>query len=268
MRVQDMYCVCISLARRPDRWTRFSDQPEVAQRLPHLQRFDAVDGKKIDVVNDKRINILTRRNILYKTRRSHEEIDSVGAIGCSLSHIAVWREFLESGRSHALIFEDDAVVTPGFVAALNKALQSGDADAADLITFSRACRFKDQLTLSSGFRPVQAFILAHAYIINQKAAQTFLDEAFPLSSHIDFYMSIQCNMKGLKMAASPALMLPQAGQTSDIQTKPTCPMCDVPTNFTESYVMVPRQSWALAKGSEYLLLALTLGYVLFAHKSK
>lgn len=267
MRVQDMYCVCISLARRPDRWTRFSDQPELA-RLPHLQRFDAVDGKKIDVLSDKRINFLTRRNILYKTRRSHEEIDSAGAIGCSLSHIGVWREFLESGRSHALIFEDDAVLIPGFVAALNKALQGNAAAGADLITFSRALRFKDKDILGDGLRPVRAFMLSHAYIINQKAAQTFLDEAFPISSHIDFYMSIQCNIKGLKMVASPALLLPQAGQTSDIQTKPTCPMCDVPTNFSESYVMVPHRSWALAKGSEYLLLAAVLGYVLFTHKSK
>lgn len=261
-----MYCVCVSLARRPDRWTRFSDQPEVA-RLPQLERFEAVDGKKIDVINDKRINFLTRRNILYKTRRSHEEIDSAGAIGCSLSHIAIWREFLESGRSHALIFEDDAVVPPGFVAAINKALQSGDAADADLITFSRALRFKKGAA-SGEFLPVQAFMLSHAYIINQKAAQTFLDEALPISSHIDFYMSIQCNIKGLKMVASPALLLPQAGQTSDIQMKPTCPMCDVPTNFSESYVMVPHRSWALAKGSEYLLLAAVLGYVLFAHKSK
>ncbi len=264
MRVEDMPCFCISLARRPDRWQRFSSQPEVA-KLPKLERLDGVDGKLIDIKTDERINPFTKRNIIRHTRRSHEEIDSAGAIGCALSHRAAWKAFLDTGAPYGLIFEDDAAVKDGFVEKINAALQADTAlkaGAWDMIVFSRVKRFRTT-TNPSGFAPLNAFVLAHAYIVNRRAAQIFYDQCLPVSHHIDFYMSIQCHMHGLTVVGSRGVEVPQAGQRSDIQTMAACQMCDTPTDWYESHTMLPKWDYYLARGSEYALLGLIAVYIYY-----
>jgi glycosyl transferase family 25 len=104
---------CITLDRRLDRWKRFQDQPGI-QGL-NVKRFLGVDGKKLDYMNDSRITLLTKRNIDTNTRRSMEELDSVGGVGCALSHIAVWQWMVDNNQEVCLVFEDDAVVPPDFI---------------------------------------------------------------------------------------------------------------------------------------------------------
>lgn len=264
MRIQDMPCYCITLARRPDRWTRFAAQSDL-QELPKLKKIIAVDGKGIDLIADKRINPFTKRNILLKKRRSHEEIDSVGAIGCGLSHYKVWEEFLQTDAPFAIYFEDDAVLPPGFINEMNLVLENdpmlkkGDFD---LLTFSRVKRFSSTVPpMPYQFAEVKSFALAHALIISRRAAKIFHENAFPISHHIDFYMSVICMQHDLKMIGSPMYSLPQAGSKSDIQLKPSCPMCDVPTDFDLNYSLIPHRDWYRAKASEYALLAILIGYI-------
>lgn len=259
-----MPCYCITLARRPDRWNRFTAQPEVAQ-LPKLKKVLGVDGKTIDLVSDKRINPFTKRNILFKKRRSHEEVDSIGAIGCALSHYKVWSEFLQTGAPYAIYFEDDAVLPLGFIAEMNlllendPVLKTGDFD---VLTFSRVKKYTSTIPpRPQQFAEVKNFALAHALIISRRAAEQFCEDAFPISHHIDFYMSIQCMLHKLKIIGSPIYTLPQAGARSDIQTKPSCPMCDIPTDFDLNYSLIPHGDWYRAKASEYALLVVLLGYI-------
>src|ERR1700733_4419914 len=81
----------INLDTRLDRWKRFS---QVDTGLPNLQRFSAINGIQIgDLIDNTDISEFTKLRILGRTRRSHEEIDAKGAIGCSLSHVNLWRQF-------------------------------------------------------------------------------------------------------------------------------------------------------------------------------
>jgi GR25 family glycosyltransferase involved in LPS biosynthesis len=263
MRLEQIPVMCISLARRSDRWKRFSDQPGL-EPLPNIERLVGVDGKLINIVADKRINPFTKRNILANSRRSHEELDSPGGIGCALSHRLAWKRLLDSGEPYALIFEDDAIVPPGFIDRLNIAINSdplliqGDWD---LLVLSKVKSSPTNAT--SGFYPIKHFVLAHAYLVSRRAAQIFYDECLPISHHIDFYMAIQSNLHNLLMVGSRQFEVVQVGTDSNIQTKKTCQLCDVPTDFYENYLMVPHSSWKLAKGSEYLILAVLLGYVTY-----
>ncbi len=262
LRLEDLPCVCISLTRREDRWRRFADQSEI-KALPNIRRFAAVDGKKIDLKTDQRINAFTKNNILNHTRRSHYELDSIGGVGCALSHIGVWKEFLDSGASHMLVFEDDAIVYPGFVSKINEALNElGDEDF-DLIVLTRAYtpENKADAILSSGFHKVKSFVLAHCYILTAKAAKIFYDEALPISGHIDLYMSTQANLKGLKMYASRQLAAPQYQQGSDIVTKPRCYICDVPTDYERTMDLVPHWDMTVARTSEILLGVVVFAYI-------
>lgn len=278
MRLDQIPAMCISLARRSDRWKRFSDQPEL-ENLPNLERLTGVDGKLINIVADKRINPFTKRNIITNSRRSHEELDSAGGIGCALSHRLAWKKLLDSDAPYALIFEDDAIVPHDFISNLNKALNSdkllmrGDFD---LLILSKVKSSTGPLDPNpkgpepaQGFYPIKHFVLAHAYLVSRRAAQIFYDECLPISHHIDFYMAIQCNLHNLLMVGSRQFEISQVGMDSNIQTKPSCALCDVPTDFYENYLMVPHTSWKLAKGSEYLIIAVLLGYVAYrAYTSK
>jgi glycosyl transferase family 25 len=256
MHIEDLPCVCISLARRSDRWTRFKEQPEV-RALPNLRRFEAVDGKKIDLVSDKRVSAFTKKNILTHSRRSHYELDSIGGVGCALSHIGVWREFLDSGSPYMLVFEDDAIVYPGLVASVNAALP----EDFDLIVLTRAYT-PLSLVPADGFEPAKSFVLAHCYIISRRAAQIFYDEAFPITGHIDLYMSTQCSLHKLKLYCSKTLAAPQFQQGSDIVTKPKCYICDVPSDYEKSMTLINQWDLKLARTSEILL-----GVVVFAYLS-
>jgi glycosyl transferase family 25 len=251
--IEDLPCVCISLARRSDRWDRFINQPEV-KALPNLRRFDAVDGKKIDLTTDNRISAFTKKNILTHSRRSHHELDSIGGVGCALSHIGVWREFLDSGSPYMLVFEDDAIVYPGLVKSVNEALPKD----FDLIVLTRAYKSLSLVPVD-GFEPVSNFVLAHCYIISRKAAQIFYDEALPITGHIDLYMSTQCALHKLKLYCSKKLAAPQFQQGSDIVTKSKCYICDVPTDYEKSMALISQWDLKLARSSEILL-----GVVVFA----
>ena len=62
-----------------------------------VQRFPAIYGKKY---NDnefflKKISLLTQSKIHFNIRNTHEEINSFGAIGCSLSHYYLWKSFMD-----------------------------------------------------------------------------------------------------------------------------------------------------------------------------
>ncbi len=273
LKVEELPCVCISLARRPDRWNRFIQQPEVRSGLPGVRNFAAVDGKTIDLRADSRISAFTKKNILNKTRRSHYELDSIGGVGCALSHIGVWKEFLDSGEPYMLVFEDDAVVYPGFVRRVNEALEPL-GDNFDLIVLTRAYKAATSafghptgfgqpsaFGRPTDFEKASAFVLAHCYIISRKAAQIFYDEALPITGHIDLYMSAQCEIKGLRLMCCRAIAAPQAGATSDIVTKPVCHICDVPANFNESMDLTYRWDMRVARTCEAVLAVGLVAYL-------
>ena len=149
---------------------------------------------------------------------------------------------------------------------MNEALAKDPAlqQPFDLLIFSNIKYYKGGHAPPTGdFGPIDSFALATGYIIGRRAAKRLVDEAIPISHHIDFYMALQSKLHDFRMVGSPNLIIRQAGQPSDIQTKPKCYMCDVPTNFHEHSLIVPHRSWALAKGSEYLLIAALIGYIAF-----
>ena len=243
--IENVPAYCITLDRRPDRWQRFMGQT-VAAGL-HVKRWSAVDGQTIDVKTDERISVFTKRNIIEKTRRSHEELDSIGGVGCALSHISLWKKLIESTDEYMLIMEDDASVPTDFVERANTILAASavlqNPDAWDVWMLGGAWKAEESdianYKMNSHLEPVMPlgkFYLIHAYIINRRAASAFLANCFPIQAHIDHYMSMCARFNRLKVVGSPLLKIRQNGQTSDIQMKARCEICDVPSNIQNMYL--------------------------------
>jgi glycosyl transferase family 25 len=257
--IESIPAFCITLERRQDRWRRFQDQSGINQL--DLKRFLGVDGKTIDVRKDDRVALCTKRNILAKVRRSHEELDSVGGVGCALSHIAVWQWMVDNNQEVCLVFEDDAVVPPDFVERANKCIQEStilkDPKKWDMWLLGGLW---DNLTRIPGETKairVGEFVLFHAYIMTLHGAKRLLKDVYPIHSHIDLWVSIYGYVHDFRTVGCTDLILKQNQKVkTDIQSEKGCQICDVPVDYGKTHTMVSKVEWKVAQAAEYALIAL------------
>lgn len=85
----------INLNSRPDRWETFQKTAS-EHHLEKYDRFSAVNGQLMKITA-QHMHML--KNNSFGWRR--------GVVGNALSHIALWRELIQSSVSHYVIFEDD-----------------------------------------------------------------------------------------------------------------------------------------------------------------
>jgi GR25 family glycosyltransferase involved in LPS biosynthesis len=263
--IESIPSFCITLERRNDRWKRFQDQSGIDSL--DLKRFLGVDGKTIDLKTDQRVTTLTKRNIHTKSRRSHEELDSIGGVGCALSHIAVWQWLVDSNHDMVLVFEDDAVVPPNFVTRANQCIQEStilkDPKKWDLWLLGGIW---DDLTKIPGeetaFR-IGSYVLFHAYVITKRAARMFLKDVYPIHAHIDIWVSIYSYLNDVRIVGCKKLMLRQNDKVkTDIQSDNGCKICNVPTDYDKKYSLVPKTKWQIAQSVEVLSLFL-VGFIIY-----
>ena len=99
---------CVNLERRPDRKAWING---VKQDIP-LEFVSAVDGK--DLILTKEIYNLFQKND-FNWRRS--------VIGCSLSHIKLWKELVASDDEYYVVIEDDTDFISDFMKRFNYCLE-------------------------------------------------------------------------------------------------------------------------------------------------
>ena len=234
----------INLDRRTDRWETFNKNP-TTHFFKNLERYSAFEGKKLDVNTETRISLHTRENIKNKFRRSHYEINTLGACGASFSHIGVWKKFLESNDKYCLVLEDDIY------------LRNSDLEKAKVLVkripksfdiwilgyHGYSCIAKPYMK-DSPWGVVKQFTGAHCYILNRKAAEALLKECFPIETHIEFYMAAAARTQGLLFLMNNKLRVPQGAEIrgeEDSDTASlllTCPLCNIPDDPYDSNVIL------------------------------
>jgi GR25 family glycosyltransferase involved in LPS biosynthesis len=107
----------INLDRTPERWATFQ---ALNQGIVPFERVRAVDGLQLDRAEMVRAGLL-----------ADPALYTDGALGCALSHLALWRACLQSGAPLTLC-EDDAIFHPDFPAHLDS-LAKTSADQFDLV---------------------------------------------------------------------------------------------------------------------------------------
>jgi GR25 family glycosyltransferase involved in LPS biosynthesis len=251
---------CITLERRQDRWKRFQDQPGI--KGLQVKRFLGVDGKTLDVKTDPRISTLTKRNIIAKMRRSHEEIDSIGAIGCTLSHMNIWKWMVDHQAPLCFVFEDDAVVPPDFIARANAYIKESPLlqDPSQWNVWLLGGKWGDITPMPNEKNlmiRIGAFMCTHAYVVTLDTASRFLQDALPIQAHVDAYMGVYSYLNDFRLIGYHALCMKQyelAG--TNIQSKKPCMICSVPTDYEENNTMVSHLEWRTAQACEVLLAGL------------
>jgi glycosyl transferase family 25 len=265
---------CITLERRADRWRRFQDQPGISDELP-VKRFLGVDGKTLDINTDDRVTTLTKRNIQTHTRRSHEELDSIGGVGCALSHIAVWQWMVDHNQELCLIFEDDAVVPAGFKENANRVIQQSTVlrNPTQWDIWLLGGIWDDRTRIpnepaESGVIRVGSFVLFHGYVLTLHAAKQLLKSAYPIHCHIDMWTSIFAYLNDMRLIGSTAIQLQQNQKVkTDIQSDTGCAICNVPVDFNDTQRLVSHTEWRVAQASQVVCVAL-VAYLVYRSLAK
>jgi|LauGreDrversion4_2_1035121.scaffolds.fasta_scaffold128519_2 GR25 family glycosyltransferase involved in LPS biosynthesis len=263
---------CINLDSRKDRWARFISQPAIRELQTvsadkyQFQRFSAVYGKEIDIQNDKRISVRTKRNILFQKRRSHEDMDSAGAVGCYLSHAKIWEQFLNTNAPYCIVLEDDAVIPDDFLIHIEMGLESLEQNKvpdAALWNLSiphgnvlRTSIDHDDVLFMDGWAS-DIVCPTTGYVLFRDGAKKLLETAFPMDGHVDMYIW-RCTQIGMFHTAHyKNLMLSQVAvklKDSNIQGK-VCEICDLPTKYTDKNLSIFQRSGASAYMTGVILVA-------------
>jgi GR25 family glycosyltransferase involved in LPS biosynthesis len=219
----------INLDSRKDRKEQFEAQEALAT-MPPVERISGVHGLSVDIKNDKRVGVNTRVQVITEYRRSHYEIHSRGAIGASLSHLNAWKAFLKTKSKYALIFEDDVNLPATFSMMVRDCAKDLPVNWDVWILGWNHTPVDTGKNGQSPFRRILHFVGAHCYIITRHAAKAFVDEVFPVETHIEHYMNNVAFLKGLSIVRDIRLHLPQVDRVlniSDVRKPEGCPACNL-----------------------------------------
>jgi GR25 family glycosyltransferase involved in LPS biosynthesis len=256
---------CINLQHRTDRWERFSSQVGYSQikREYPFEKFQGINGKEMDVQSDARVSNRTKRNIRDHIRRDHEELDSVGGVGCYLSHFSIWKKFLESDKEeYCLIFEDDAYIPDLFMDAFRPAFEEFQKNLADVWFLYRPNAFYTypktgtvEYTKKENMRGDWIMNICSTfpgYILTKDAARKLVAQAFPIEMHVDHYACLLRDMKLLRTCYNRKanIRVFSAGVSdTDIQSSEGCSLCNLELGYKEKgYVLInaPQMYFAAA----------------------
>jgi len=227
---------CINLDSRPQRFLRFLGQ-EGIQGLT-IQRVAAVDGSLLQISKNSKISLQTQYNIINHTRRSHGEINTPGAIGCSFSHYSIWEKFLQTNKPYCLILEDDASLSKGFAESIAKYSNDLGEIKEEFDVWSLSYRLYDKRvhTLTPSWNSPVYFWGTSSYILSRNGAIQLMKDFFPIESHLDKYMCLMNSLGSLKLIVHSKFKTGTLNYGSDIQVY-TCDLCDLPDSFGDSILM-------------------------------
>lgn len=145
--------------------------------------FDAIDGRRgLPPDHEKDID---RPGTIAALGREMSDAE----YACALSHLAIYRDALAKGLPGAIVFEDDAILTPLF----DRFLEARGFLAGDLVQMDHLhgdiwrsvppTRLTDAVSLAPAARTAS---LTTGYTISARGARYFLDEGMPLCRSADW----------------------------------------------------------------------------------
>lgn len=192
----------INLDRSPERWKSW-------EALQGIHRIKAIDGKDLDIRTDPRVSIRTRLKIHEKQDRTeHYQINTVGAIGCYLSHMLALEEIVKQEVPYGIVCEDDLHVSPKVVR--DRTLAQYIMDHVDDTNFDLIVVNPYQVRRKNPL----SFTGCYCLVWSLEGARKALSMAFPVEQHLDSYLSllneismlrvIPLRLKGLYHASADA----------------------------------------------------------------
>lgn len=206
----------INLARRPDRWDAVSRRM-AGVGLDNLIRVPAFEGASLSLEAITRL-LGPKPEAIDSPPSSHLALTRP-AIGCFLSHLAIWRWMIDNRIPRMLVFEDDAQPGTHFAPARFRALLGERADEHGLVLLGHIImNGMAEDAQGSDLARVYYFNSTAAYLITPAACQFLIPRLLPMNRHIDHQISqVLIDNRHIFSAwyAAPALFEPDWSLQSD-----------------------------------------------------
>lgn len=218
--LRDLTVYVVNLDRRPDRWISAQKTLKKAG-FKKIVRVSAIDGKLIDTDQVKRLVDPSVYNELGKIRRNHEDLGSLGAIGCYLSHYKCWMTIIETNEP-AIIVEDDLQIHPLFdefkLSQNTKPLSR--YDFVLLASHVREPHLLKPISSGQGIADYHGlFFMLHFYYLTPNGAKFFAENSLPMKYQVDSYMSFKLKENpSFRSGVHKPDMATQSDTVTDIQT--------------------------------------------------
>lgn len=191
----DLYV--INLDRAPERWNELQHN---FQAFPsyQLRRFPAVDGKTFTPTQIKELVTPRAFYVLHrKFRLCHEDFTTVGAIGCFLSHLQLWKECVQQNKP-LFIVEDDFRMNSSMDPLFQEA-QTLIPQLGFMLLKLNSLRGNSTLPYNSMWDSFQGlFFGTMVYCLTPFIAQQLIQHALPINCQVDSYighMSVRNNFR-------------------------------------------------------------------------
>lgn len=196
-----------------------------------IQRISAIDGRKVDT---NKINLTWYTKYLLKkpqNRCAHEQLNTLGGIGCYLSHIKCWKKLINSKYEGAFIFEDDLEVIKNFADTFNQLTIPSDCDylAIGYIFANNIKKVNDQFIKCDTFTGTQG------YFITTKGAKKLLKYIYPIESQIDGFISMMNYFKKINLYLVNKPLVVQNNITSSSINYIDCYKCYLPNSLSNTF---------------------------------
>lgn len=255
MNVTNLPVLIINLATRPDRWDSMLQQLS-SLGFNNITRIDAVVGKNLDLENID-ITLHTKHIIKHPEQRSsHYQLHTVGAIGCTLSHLKCYNYMLNNNINECLIFEDDCLFTKDFASNLTREINICKSNNMDLLVFGYNKEFDPEI--KGNYKTVNNFFGTHSYYINKTGAQVLKQYIYPIEVHMDAYISLLLTLNKINgMLSVKSICFPDDFGTDIEHGK--CIKCYINNSTSITYL----QKNISIKSFKQILFFLLLSIVLF-----
>jgi len=217
---------CINLDGRKDRWEQVNSQ--FLKLGLKVERWPAVNSR--DIVWEG-LDMTERAKHFLPHRITHEDLPSLGAIGCYLSHVSIWQHMIDENISLALIFEDDLQFPSNYIETLTDYCQTLfdgrdlEAECNPVDVLLMACpdnrKNKKPTPLHKDLVRIEGpFFGTGAYLLTNYGAKMLMKKVFPIEVQVDAYMGIQASLEhtiGFYGTESQLIHI-NTNSESDIQT--------------------------------------------------
>jgi GR25 family glycosyltransferase involved in LPS biosynthesis len=177
--------IYINLDRRPDRNLNVIEQIKKLGLTEITERFSAIDGTKIDM-NNVDTNIITQDGINFAKKSDiiYTHL-TVGAIGCAMSHRAIYQKIIDENINSCLILEDDITIDNKFNEKIKIIENYIKQNRLDYDLFFLGFHHTAKYDNTNKYKIVYGLF---GYIVTNKGAKKLLN-LFPLTYQIDTEIS-------------------------------------------------------------------------------
>lgn len=219
-------------------------QNAMKQLSPYFNvlRFPGINGKELSK-NELPISLYCRYLIDNPNNRcSHQQINTMGGVGCYLSHCCVWDLYKELSSLYGsnspggiIIFEDDLKLCDDFEKKIYQILKDIPPDC-DVLSFGylgllEKCQLMDKINKSDAL-----FFGLQGYYISSRGMKTLLEFAFPIEVHIDAYIALAAKQGLINLYFTKKSFVQQCNVISNI-TDNYCYKCMLP-NISMTIIIV------------------------------